>query len=100
MLETLRIPCYQKLVTTHGVQAISRKDSERSENPQRLYARPISGGEPCGPPDHWNGMRQSDLHGDMQSQTETIWPSAKLLGVTEINGPKVAPLPSAVVTSR
>jgi len=46
----------------HGVQAISRKDSERSENPQRLYARPS------------NGMRQSDLHGDMQSQTETIWP--------------------------
>lgn len=36
-----------------------------------------------------NGMRQSDLHGDMQSQTETIWPSEKLLRVTEINGPKV-----------
>jgi hypothetical protein len=48
-----------------GVQAISRKDSERSENPQRLYARP----SPIR-----NGMRQSDLHGDMQSQTETIWP--------------------------
>jgi hypothetical protein len=52
------------MVTMHGVQAISRKDSERSENPQRLYARLVGTDE----------MRQSDLHGDMQSQTETIWP--------------------------
>jgi hypothetical protein len=53
----------------HGVQAISRKGSERSENPQRLYARPIQ-----------DGMRQSDLHGDMQSQTETSWPLIAKIG--------------------
>jgi LAGLIDADG endonuclease len=38
---------------------------KRFENPQRLYAGPS------------DGMRQSDLYGDMQSQTETIWPSLK-----------------------
>ena len=53
------------MVTMHGVQAISRKGSKRFENPQRLYAR------------LGNEMRQSDLHGDMQSQTETTWPPVK-----------------------
>jgi hypothetical protein len=36
-------------------------------DPQRLYARharPLRGGV----------MRQSELHGDMQSQAETTWP--------------------------
>ena len=51
-------------VTKRWVQAISRKDPEQSGNPQRLYARPVDD----------DGMRKSDLHGDMQSQTETIWP--------------------------
>ncbi len=44
-------------VTTRQVRAISRKDFERSKNPQRLYAghqRELV-------------MRQSELHGDMQS---------------------------------
>ena len=56
------------MVTMREVQAISRKGSEPSENPQRLYARPVN-----------DGMIQSDLHGDMQSQAETPWPTAKWL---------------------
>ena len=58
MLELPRIPRYQrKLVTMRRVRTISRKDFERSKNPQRLYAghqRELV-------------MRQSELHGDMQS---------------------------------
>jgi hypothetical protein len=61
----------------HGAQTISRKDSDRSENPQRLYARLR------------DEMRQSELHGDMQSQTDTIWPPV-IREQQRTNGPKVA----------
>jgi hypothetical protein len=37
----------------------------RFENPQRLYARP------------GNGMRQSELHGDVQSTAEMAVPARK-----------------------
>ncbi len=77
------------MVTMHGVQAISRKDSERSENPQRLYARPSDWDET---------VRSAWRHAEPDGNDLAL--NGKSLGVTEINGPKVAPLPSAVVTSR
>ncbi len=46
------------------VQAISRKDLAPARNPQRLYARPS------------DGMRQSDLHGDVQSAAEMTAPAS------------------------
>ena len=69
---------------TREVRTISRKDSRLIENPQRLYAEPL--------PEESVGdqrMRQSELHGDMQSQAETTWPLAGARS-NKLNGPKVA----------
>ena len=67
-------------VTNRWGRTISRKDSKKTfENPQRLYARPRE------------GMRQSDLHGNVQSAAEMTAPaSRKGSEVTRPNGPKVA----------
>lgn len=52
----------------------------RFENPQRLYARPLES----------ERMRQSDLHGNMQSAAEMSAPeSATSLSSNSMNGPKV-----------
>jgi hypothetical protein len=48
---------YRFAVTKRQVRTISRKDFERSKNPQRLYAGRQTE----------LTMRQSELHGDMQS---------------------------------
>jgi hypothetical protein len=57
----------QWAVTNRGGRAISRKGSGGSlENPQRLYARPGA-----------TRMRQSDLHGNVQSAAEMTAPASR-----------------------
>ncbi len=57
LLEHPWILRYRDAVTKRQVRTISRKDLERSRNPQRLYAGR----------QRLLVMRQSELHGDMQS---------------------------------
>ena len=49
-----------------GKQRQRRLEDVLAQNPQRPYARQLR-----------TGSRQSDLQGDLQSQTETTWPLAE-----------------------
>ena len=62
----------------HGVQAISRKDSKRFENPQRLYARPVS--------ERDETVRSAWRHAEPDGNDLALAEA----GVTPTNGPKVA----------
>jgi hypothetical protein len=80
LLETPLDPALpRRAVTTRQVRTISRKDFGMPKNPQRLYAGllPI-----------WHEMRQSELHGDMQSGYP-IPPFGRLIEAQHKNGPKV-----------